>query len=276
MYTTLIDCDMLAENLDNPDWVIVDCRYDLMDVDAGQKAWQESHIPGAVYASVSHDLSGPPFTDCGRHPMPCPEAMIASFSRLGIGPGKQVVVYDDTGGSFAARLWWMLRYMRHDKVAVLDGGWQEWQLTDRPVRSGAEQNPGTTFSGDPRRERLVIIEQVPEVGCLIDSRDPDRFQGKLEPIDRAAGHIPGAVNYFWRNNLDESGRFLEPAQLAENLTKIFGKTWPEDVVFYCGSGVTACHNILASVHAGLAEARLYGGSWSEWSADPARPVATGE
>ena len=281
MYKTLIDSETLAENLDNPSWVIVDCRYDLMDGGGGggRKAWLSSHIPGAVYASVSGHLSGNvdglEVTDNGRHPMPAPETMIKTFSDLGIDSGKQVIVYDDMGGAFAARLWWMLRYMQHDAVAVLDGGWSGWVSGNRQQESGQISNQVTEFSGEPASERLVVIDQVSEVTLLIDSRDPDRYQGKLEPIDRAAGHIPGAINHFWQNNLNEDGRFHSPEKLEENFKGLLGGTASEDAVFYCGSGVTACHNLLAIAHAGLAESRLYGGSWSEWSSDPIRPVATG-
>lgn len=280
MYKTIIDCETLAENLDNPNWVIVDCRYDLMDGAAGQRDWLESHIPGAVYASVSRELSGNvdglTVTDNGRHPMPASETMTETFSRLGIDSSKQVVVYDHSGGAFCARLWWMLRYMQHEAVAVLDGGWSSWSQQGRPQESGDVSNGKTEFSGEPRRERLVVLDQVSEVELLIDSRDPDRYQGKLEPIDRAAGHIPGAINHFWKNNLNELGQFHSPEKLEENFKKLLGGTQSGDVVFYCGSGVTACHNILAIAHAGLVEPRLYGGSWSEWSSDPARAVETGK
>ena len=279
MYKTLIDSETLVENLDNSDWIIVDCRYDLMDGEAGRKAWLVSHIPGASYASVSGQLSGNidglAVTDNGRHPMPAPETMIKTFSELGIDSSKQVVVYDDIGGAFAARLWWMLRYMQHDAVAVLDGGWSGWLSGNRQQESGEISNQATEFSGKPAAERLVVIDQVSEVTLLIDSRDPDRYQGNLEPIDRAAGHVPGAINHFWQNNLNEDGRFHSSEQLAENFKKLLAETASEDAVFYCGSGVTACHNLLAIAHAGLAEPRLYGGSWSEWCSDPERPVATG-
>lgn len=276
MHTTLIDCETLAENLENPNWVIVDCRYDLMDSEAGQASWLESHITGAVYASVSGDLSGEPVTDYGRHPMPTAEAMSETFSRFGIDATKQVVVYDDMGGAFAARLWWMLQFMGHDAVAVLDGGWSAWSsYKNSAVEAGNKVNSKVEFSGAAKTERLVLIEQLANVELLVDSRDPDRYQGKLEPIDRAAGHIPGAVNHFWKLNLNEEGHFHSSVQLAENFKQIINNIAAEDVVFYCGSGVTACHNLLAMAHAGLAEPRLYGGSWSEWCSDPQRPVATG-
>ncbi len=279
MYKTLIGSEILAENLDNPDWIIVDCRFDLMDSEAGKRTWLASHIPGAVYASVNEQLSGNvdglTVTDNGRHPMPAPETMIKTFSELGIDSSKQVIVYDDAGGAFAARLWWMLRYMQHDAVAVLDGGWSGWVSEGRRQELKEVSNRTTKFVGEPEADRLVVIDQVSEAILLIDSRDPDRFQGKLEPIDRIAGHIPGAINHFWQNNLNENGRFLAPVELKEKFNNLLVGVLPADAVFYCGSGVTACHNLLAIVHAGLAEPRLYGGSWSEWSSDPKRLVATG-
>lgn len=280
MYVNIIDSEALLENIDNPDWVIVDCRYDLMDSQAGREAWLIAHIPGAVYADVGKDLSGnakdPAATDCGRHPLPSPQAMREMFSRLGIDAGKQVIVYDNIGGAFCARLWWMLKFMQHEAVAVLDGGWSAWQAINGPVRSGAETNEQTRFSGEPMHDRLVLLDQIAEVALLVDSRDPDRYLGKLEPIDPAAGHIPGAVNHFWQNNLDSDGRFLSGEKLAENFQGLLGSHSSQDAVFYCGSGVTACHNLLAMSCAGFEGARLYGGSWSEWCSDPQRPVATGQ
>jgi thiosulfate/3-mercaptopyruvate sulfurtransferase len=175
----------------------------------------------------------------------------------------------------AARLWWLLRYMGHEAVAVLDGGWAAWQAAALPRTSGIETRGPVAFEGFPRMDRVVAIDSVPAVKCLIDSRDPVRFRGEAEPIDPVAGHIPGAVNYFCKTNLDDGGRFRPRAVLRGALAGVFGDAAPEEAVFYCGSGVSACHNILATVHAGYPEPRLYAGSWSEWCADPARPVATG-
>ncbi|KAK2701798.1 probable 3-mercaptopyruvate sulfurtransferase [Artemia franciscana] len=275
-YRTLISAVQLSERQKAADLIVVDCRYDLMDAEAGHRDWLSGHIPGAVYASVSHDLSSKPVTDHGRHPMPSPETMIKTFSKLGIDSSKQVVVYDNAGGAFAARLWWMLRYMGHDAVAVLDGGWPAWQALGLKEATGEELNVATQFIGSARPEQLVLLADVMTSALLVDSRDPDRYQGKLEPIDPAAGHIPGAKNHFWKLNLDASGQFLPEDKLADQFTKLMGTTTSDDVVFYCGSGVTACHNVLAVTHAGLSEPRLYGGSWSEWSADKTRPVATGD
>jgi thiosulfate/3-mercaptopyruvate sulfurtransferase len=262
--TTLIPVETLSTHLEDPRWVVVDCRFSLADTGAGRRAYRQAHIPGAVYVHLDEDLSGPPTTDRGRHPLPPPERLVALFARLGIGPDSQVVVYDDAGGAIAARLWWMLHYMGHEAAAVLDGGWQAWQAADLPVHSGFESRPPRTFRGSPRREWLVRQEDVPADGRLVDSRAPERYRGEVEPLDPVAGHIPGALNYHYQNNLDEAGRFLPVQKLQEQLAPFLAGTDPSDVVYYCGSGVTACHNILAQVHAGLPMPRLYVGSWSEW------------
>jgi thiosulfate/3-mercaptopyruvate sulfurtransferase len=274
MYNTLIDAENLYQNFNN-DWVIVDCRFDLMNTDAGRNAYEVGHIPGAVYAHLSSDLSGPPVTDCGRHPMPTPEAMRDLFSRLGIGRNTQVVVYDNMSGAFAGRLWWMLRYMGHQAVAVLDGGFPAWQKAELPEEMTVNINQKQVFSGESQSDRLVLVDDVPSINLLIDSRDPARYRGDSEPLDRAAGHIPGALNHFWQNNIDADGFFLPVDTLKDKLSRLMGEIPSEQAVFYCGSGVTACHNLLAVAHAGLELPRLYAGSWSEWSSDESRPVATG-
>ncbi len=261
----------------NPDWVIIDCRFNLSgDTSAGQQAYQEKHIPGAVYAHLDTDLSNPPTTDYGRHPLPPAEKLCATFGRLGIDAHKQVIVYDDARGAFAARLWWLLRYMGHEAVALLDGGWTAWVEAGYPISSGEEQNRPCPFSGIPHHEWLVRLDELPTQALLVDSRDPARYRGEIEPLDPRAGHIPGATNYFYGNNLDSRGRFLVPEQLQQQLLEVIGATRPQEVVFYCGSGVTACLNLLAMKYAGLPEGKLYAGSWSEWCADPTRPIAIGD
>ena len=275
MYTTLIETEDLHHNLNNPDWVIIDCRYDLTDLDKGKIAYTQSHIPGAVFADVHDDLSGPPITDQGRHPMPSVDHLNALFRRLGINAQSQIIVYDASQGAFASRLWWLLRYMGHTRVALLDGGWQAWQEANLPERSGDESNMPGSFEGAPRTAWLVTVEAVPGCKLLVDSRDPARYQGQVEPIDKAAGHIPGAVNHFWQENLRDNGRFKEAQELQKEFIRLFSGTAPEDVVFYCGSGVTACHNLLALAHAGMDSAKLYAGSWSDWCSDPSRPISTG-
>jgi thiosulfate/3-mercaptopyruvate sulfurtransferase len=258
----------------------VDCRYDLHDQDWGRRQYLHAHIPGAVYASLSHDLSAAPTGRNGRHPMLTADAMAEAFGRLGIGRTDQVVAYDDITGMFASRLWWMLHYMGHDAAAVLDGGWSRWIRERRPTRSGEEVRPPTTFSGVPRRHLQMNADEIasrladPSL-LLVDSRAPDRYEGRIEPIDRAAGHIPGAVNRHYAANLSAEGTLLPAEALKERFQQLLGAHSPDQAVIYCGSGVSACQNLLAMAQAGLGGARLYPGSWSEWSSDPERPVETG-
>jgi len=274
-YMTLIDPDSAANSPEAKDWRFVDCRSDLQDPQAGRAAYEQAHIPGAVYAHLDEDLSGPPLTDSGRHPLPSPHALCDLFGRLGIGNDTQVVAYDAGSGAFAARLWWMLRYRGHERAAVLDGGWKAWCEAGLATNAGTETSELALFNGAPREDRLVIVEKVNDAPILVDARAPARYRGDEEPLDRIGGHIPGAVNYCFMRNLGGDGRFLDAGILQAQLSQVLGDVAAEDAVFYCGSGVTACHNVLAAVHAGLAEPRLYVGSWSEWSSDPERPVVTG-
>ena len=275
MYTTLIDSTTLNSQLDNPQWLAVDCRFNLTAPSEGYNAYLESHISGAVFADLDKVLSHPPATDHGRHPLPAPEVIEARFSRLGINPGTQVVAYDAGPGVIASRLWWMLHYMGHRAVAVLDGGITHWREAGLSECAGEEIRSPAEFIGKPDRSWLTTLEQVAQARLLIDAREPPRFRGEVEPLDRVPGHIPGAVNRFFAENLNEQGRFLSPEVLREQFTALLGGIPSEVASFYCGSGVSACHNLLALVHAGLAPGSLYVGSWSEWSADPERPVATG-
>ena len=272
MITTLIDSHTLSLHAADPAWIVVDCRFSLDDTELGRRAYAASHIPGAVYAHLDEVLSNPATTDNGRHPLPPPEALQARFGRLGINKSKQVVAYDDKNGMIAARLWWLLRYMGHDAAAVLDGGWQAWRAVGLPVRSGAEMNETTQFVGAPRREWLVLAGEAPRAPLLVDSRAAERYRGQVEPLDRVAGHIPGAVNYFYERNWSEDGRYLPKQQLRRQLEAVLGGAPPDEAVFYCGSGVSACVNLLALAHAGLGDGRLYAGSWSDWISDPTRPV----
>lgn len=273
--TPLIDVDTLARALPRAELVVVDCRFDLMAPAAGRDAWLEAHIPGAVYAHLDHDLSGPPTTDRGRHPLPPPDRLCEVFGALGIGNDSFVVAYDDGGGMIAARLWWMLRYMGHEAVAVLNGGWQAWVAAGQRVAQGTETAQRRRFTGTPRRERLVTVEEVSPALSLLDARAAPRYRGEQEPIDPHPGHIPGARNHCWQANLDADGRFAPAAELARRLAADLGATPNAHTVHYCGSGVSACHNVLAQVAAGLPEPRLYVGSWSEWCRDPGRPRALG-
>lgn len=276
MFTTLITSEALAENIDNREWIIVDCRYDLADPAAGTLSYSSGHIPRAVFADIHDDLSGPPLTDRGRHPLPAPEQLQALFRRLGINNDSQVVVYDDSGGAFAGRLWWLLVYMGHDRVALLDGGLSAWTAAGGKLTDEEQHNPPGNFTGNARRDRLVTADEISTAGFLIDSRDGARYRGEEEPLDRVAGHIPGAVNRPWKTNLDEKGRFKDAARLQDEFRQLLNGREPASAVCYCGSGVTACHNLLAAVYAGLPLPRLYAGSWSDWISDPARPVVSGD
>jgi len=275
VHTTLIDTDTLAAHLN--DWVIVDCRYNLKDEAWGRAQYLAGHVPGAVYASLSHDLSTTPDGTNGRHPLPPPDVMADTFGRLGIATGAQVAIYDQDDGRYASRLWWMLRYMGHEAAAVVDGGWARWTREGRPVRGGEQTRPRARFDGGPQQGMRFRVDEVERLVAdagtlLVDARAPERFEGRNETLDRVAGHIPGAANYFYQWNVRPDGTMLPPQQLREQLEKALGRYRPEQVVMYCGSGVTACQNLLAMEHAGLRGARIYPGSWSEWSSDPARPI----
>lgn len=275
MFTTLIDADSLLGAYESPDWLIFDARYDLADKNAGKQAYRQGHIPGAIYVDLHDDLSRPPTTNKGRHPLPTAESMNTLFSELGIRPESQIIIYDDVFGAFAARLWWMLRHMQHEDVAVLDGGWQAWIEAGGASNSDDEVGSESVFNNSASEHDLIDIEQVQGVSVLVDSREPARYKGESEPIDNAAGHIPGALNRFWKENLSENGCFKKKHELKQEFEGILGNTPSEEAVFYCGSGVTACHNLLAVAHAGLGLPKLYAGSWSEWSNSPNKPVATG-
>jgi thiosulfate/3-mercaptopyruvate sulfurtransferase len=278
-HTTLVSTDLLAEHLGDG-WVVIDCRFDLGQELWGLEQYRAAHIPGAVYASLAHDLSGAPTGRNGRHPLPPVEVLAATFSRLGVGPDTQVVAYDQDTGMYASRLWWTLRYLGHDAVAVLDGGWAKWQREGRPVTPGDETKVATPFRARPRDEMRLAVEDVERlVGAagvtLIDARGPERFEGQSEPLDRVAGHLPGAVNHYYKQNVAPDGTLLPAATIRRNFEAQLKGASPADVVMYCGSGVSACHNLLAMEHVGISGVRLYPGSWSEWSADPKRPIETG-
>ena len=276
-FTTLVTTATLAEHLGDPAVAVIDCRYNLADEDWGRSEFRERHVPGAIYAHLHHDLAGERTGTNGRHPLPDSGQAVRTFGRLGIGPGIQVIAYDQDAGMYASRLWWMLRWMGHDAVAVLDGGWARWVAEGRPVESGDRHATPRVFVGAPRAAMLVDVKDVaPHVGDpswrLVDARAPERYRGEVEPIDRVPGHIPGAVNQFYMTNMGESGTFLPPDQLAARFRETAGGVPAERIICYCGSGVTACHNLLAWEHAGIRGVRLYPGSWSEWSSDPSRPV----
>lgn len=278
MFRTLITPETLNEHLGEPGTRIVDCRFDLARPDAGELAWRQAHIPGAVYAHLDRDLSAPVRPDSGRHPLPDADQLVARLGEWGVGADTQVVAYDASGGAIAARLWWLLRWLGHEAVAVLDGGWQGWQAHGFPVDDAVIAVQPVGF---PRRAPLAVPLQTDDVlpavnGAhdlrLVDARGAERYRGDVEPIDSVAGHIPGAVNRPFNDNLGGDGFFLPPDILRERFQQI-SNGHAERVVHYCGSGVTACHNVLAMEHSGLSGSRLYAGSWSEWIRDPSHPVA---
>jgi thiosulfate/3-mercaptopyruvate sulfurtransferase len=280
MFTTLISTADLAARLGDSGLVVVDVRHDLMRPDHwGAEQYASAHVPGAAFAHLDRDLSAPKNGRNGRHPLPAPEAAAAVFGRLGIGPGTQVVAYDQNGAMFAARLWWMLRWLGHDAVAVLDGGFEQWAREGRPTTADATPPAATTFAIRrvlPTASVQDLLDNVAERSQLvIDARASERFRGSVEPMDPVAGHIPGARNYPYSRNLNADNTFKSPAELHAAFAEFLGPTPPAQVIHHCGSGVTACHNILAMEVAGYGLTRLYPGSWSEWCADPARPVATG-
>lgn len=280
-YSTLITAEELQAHLEDPNWVVVDCRFNLADHAQGRLDYVQAHIPGAVYAHLDDDLSGPIVKgSTGRHPLPSIERAAAVFANLGIGDGVQVVTYDDRGGMSSGRLWWMLRWLGHDAVALLDGGWQAWQAAGFATRSGEETRLPATFTPQPRTELAVDANTAGALAAdptykVVDARAADRFRGENETMDPVGGHIPGAISGPFADNLGPDGRFKSPEELRARFAALLGDTPAEQTVFYCGSGVSAAHNILAVAHAGLGDARLYPGSWSEWITDPNRPVATG-
>lgn len=275
--TLLVTTEELARHLDDPDWIVIDTRHELTNPETGPRLYAEGHIPGARFMHVDRDLSGPRTGKNGRHPLPDLGEFAARLNELGIGPGKQVVAYDDSGGSYAVRLWWMLRWLGHDKVAILDGGFGLWVKEGRPV--GREVPPPRKGAFEPRPHLgetvdvhfLERFSPSPQVK-VVDARAAERFAGKQEPIDPVAGHVPGAVNRFWKDNLEPDGRFKQAARLRAEFDTLLAGLRPEQVVHMCGSGVTACHNLFAMELAGLAGSKLYPGSWSEWCADPSRPI----
>lgn len=274
MNAQLVGAGWLSEHLKDETVVVVDCRFALNDGEAGYKAYKQSHIPGAVYFDLEKDLSGPKKEHGGRHPLPNLHEFVEKLGKSGIDSSKNVVVYDDQNGSFAARLWWMLRYLGHDRVSVLDVSFTKWKDEGYPVSSELPEPETASFEPHIRPEMAVGIEQVKEEQqnenvLLIDSRAPERYRGETEPMDPKAGHIPGADNYFWKGNVSESGQWKTTDELKARFRSVEDK----DLIVYCGSGVTANANILALKAIGK-EAKLYVGSWSDWSSYPDNPVGT--
>ena len=276
-YTTLVDAATLAAHLDDPDWLVVDVRHQLSDTGYGERVYGEAHIPGAAFLHCDRDLSGPMTGSNGRHPMPDSQKLAVRLGEIGVGPQTQVVVYDDTQGMIAGRLWLLMRWLGHDRVALLDGGLQAWQAAGQPLTASLAVPHPAKFVASVR-DCLVDAGYVQAFLAtsrmhLIDARGADRFRGENETIDPVAGHIPGAVNRFFGDNLRADGCFKPAAELRAEWLAVLAGSPPEQVVHMCGSGVSTCLGMLAMEIAGLSGSRLYAGSWSEWCADPQRPMA---
>ncbi|KWX87551.1 3-mercaptopyruvate sulfurtransferase [Paenibacillus riograndensis] len=279
----------LLGRLCEPQQTIVDCRYTLGKHEAGRECYEQEHIPGAVYLDLEHDLSSPVGEHGGRHPLPDPQVLAARLAKLGIGNGSRIVAYDDESGMNAARLWWLLRYLGHENVFILEGGFSAWKAEKFPVTDHQPVRVPSTFATNIQPQMLADVDEVrlisektaaaasspasPALPVLIDSRAGERYQGQEETLDKKAGHIPGAVNYFWKNTQNEDGSYKSSEQLEEHFA---GLDKDAEIIVYCGSGVTACPNILALEKAGYRKVRLYAGSWSDWISYEENPIATGE
>ena len=278
-YQTLIDAADLARLIEQGDVLVCDCRFDLNDPEAGRRDYRAGHIPGALYVDLEQDLSAPPSGTNGRHPLPDRTTFAARMAEMGVTRTGLVVAYDTVGGYYASRLWWMLRWAGHGQVAVLDGGLEAWVQSGRTLEQGDRHAPAGDFqpSAEPRMPVTEVegIETNLASGELLvlDARTAERFAGAPHPLDIASGHIPGASNRFWQNNLTPEGRFKPAEALAVEFRQLLGEREPGTTVHQCGSGVTATHNLLAMEVAGLGGSRLYPGSWSEWTSDPKRPIA---
>jgi thiosulfate/3-mercaptopyruvate sulfurtransferase len=276
----LVDVDTLARHLGEPDWVVVDCRFTLTDPAAGRAAYERGHISGARYAHLDEDLARPPGTLEGRHPLPDPQRFAATLGRWGVDRNSTVVAYDEASGAVAARLWWLLRWLGHARSAVLDGGLAAWTGAGQPLSQETPRiEPRRYEPRQPGARGLVTTREIAagqsSEDLLVDARAEPRYRGEQEPIDSKAGHVPGAHNRPFSANVTTSGVFRPAAKLRAELTELLAGRDPNRVIAMCGSGVTACHLLLAMEVAGLAGGRLYAGSWSEWIRDPERPIRTG-
>ncbi|HEY5642872.1 MAG TPA: sulfurtransferase [Woeseiaceae bacterium] len=277
----LISAQELHSALSTEDIVIVDCRFDLADKSAGRTAYEAAHIPGAVYADLDRDLAAAVGPRTGRHPLPDPDLLAATFGRLGIGHQSRVVVYDTASGGIAARCWWLLHWLGNDRVQLLDGGFNAWRTAGYVVKEGVEHRSSVTFAPSPRRELVVTTAELEEAlsgarnATLVDARDAARFRGEVEPIDPVAGHVPGARNMPFTAFLNPDGTWLDANRRAALWHGLFDAPPATPWAVMCGSGVTACHLVISALEAGLPEPRLYVGSWSEWITEPGRPIARG-
>ena len=275
-FTTLVSPDQLAQHLHDPQWVVIDCRFALTRPESGRQAYAKAHIPGARYAHLNEDLSAPLTPGSGRHPLPDPDLLAAKLGRWGVDRDKQVVVYDDSFGSMAVRLWWLLRWLGHDAVALLDGGLPAWLRQGRELSADIPAVRPAEFR--PLRDdglwidSRAVLQALEQERLIIDARPEERFTGFIEPLDKVAGHIPGALSSPFEDNLDMRGNFLSAEELRAQYETLLRGAPPGEVIHMCGSGVTACHNLLALEIAGMPGGKLYAGSWSEWITDPSRPI----
>jgi thiosulfate/3-mercaptopyruvate sulfurtransferase len=279
-FTTLIDANTLSEQLIRDDLTLVDCRFDLGNTQWGEVEYARAHLPGALYLHLDRDLSGPITASSGRHPLPDPEQFASRLAALGASPDCQIVAYDQGNAAYAARLWWLARWIGLRNVAVLDGGIAAWRAAGLPLETAVRTPQPRKFPVALAENAWVSSEAVDELrlrpgNLLIDARGAERFAGRNETLDPVAGHVPGARNRPFLDNLGPDGRFLPAEVLRLRFGTLLGSVAPTSLIAMCGSGVTACHNLLALEHAGLPGARLYAGSWSEWIRDPRRPIATG-
>jgi thiosulfate/3-mercaptopyruvate sulfurtransferase len=279
-FTTLIDANTLSEHISRDDLTVLDCRFDLANVQWGESEYSRAHLPGALYLHLDRDLSGPVTESSGRHPLPDPERFAARLGTLGVTPDSQIVAYDQGNSAYGARLWWLARWIGLRNVAVLDGGIAAWRAAGLPLETSVRAPTPRTFTMSLTPDAWVSSETVDELrrrpgNLLVDARGAERFAGRNETLDSVAGHVPGARNRPFLDNLGADGRFLPAEVLRARFGTLLGSIAPSSVVAMCGSGVTACHHLLALEHAGLGGGRLYAGSWSEWIRDPRRPIATG-
>ncbi|MGR9086215.1 MAG: sulfurtransferase [Gammaproteobacteria bacterium] len=277
-YTTLVSADSLYQHLDDTDWIVLDCRFTLADADAGIQSYRKGHIPTARYAHLNKDLSSAVTGYSGRHPLPSFSLLAQKLGRWGASNRHQLVAYDDAAGAFAGRLWWLLRCMGHQNVAVLDGGIQHWQRQGYPVTPTLPAASSSQFRPYVDQNSWLGATDVRDLLAakaikLIDARSLERFRGNQEPIDPIAGHIPGAVNRPFQLNLNRQGQFLSAGEIRQQFERLLAGTPPEKTIHMCGSGVTACHNLLAMEYAGLSGSKLYAGSWSDWIKNKNRAIA---
>ena len=280
MLTAIVSTAELERHLEDPDWLVLDCQHDLIDHAFGRAAYAREHLPGAHFVSMEDDMAGPKTGRNGRHPLPSVEHLERVFSRLGVASGRQVIAYDSSQNNYAGRVWWTLRYLGHPAVAVLDGGLGKWKAEGRALTATVPVATAATFRARPAPDMQVsaadILAGIGTPGLqVVDARAAERYSGEKETIDPVGGHIPGALLRFWKENVNPDGTYKSAGALRAEFNQLLGERPPAQVVHQCGSGVSACNNLIAMEVAGLSGAKLYVGSWSEWCADPARPVATG-